>query len=74
MNTMWVDDIHKFAKKNKGSPSPTSYHAPQTFDKEGLKYSMRPKQLRYGEKEENFSQNYLDRQKKLPGPGYYEHA
>jgi len=34
---------------------------------------MRANFDRFGEKDENFSKSYLDRQKKLPGPGYYVH-
>jgi hypothetical protein len=59
MNPLFVDTIEGFAEKNKNYPSPISYQSKSTL--EGLKYSMRPKHLRYGEKEENFSQNYLDR-------------
>lgn len=73
MNPLFVANIEKFAEKNKNYPSPISYRSP-TSTTDGYKFSMRPKQTRYGEKEENFSQNYLDRQRKLPGPGYYEHA
>lgn len=73
MNPLFIDNIETFAGKNKNYPSPISYRAASTIT-DGVKYSMRPKQIRYGEKDENFSQNYLDRQKKLPGPGYYEHA
>jgi hypothetical protein len=34
---------------------------------------MRAKMDRYGEKDEDFSKSYLDRQKNLPGPGSYGH-
>ena len=60
MNPLFIDKINTFAGKNKNQPSPCSYRATSTIT-EGVKYSMRPKQIRYGEKDENFSQNYLDR-------------
>ena len=72
MTPMFIDSVHNFKSKNKESPSPASYRSPSTIT-EGVKYSMRPKFERYGEKEENFSLNYLKRQKKLPGPGSYDH-
>ena len=73
MNKLFVEDIIDFQKKNKNYPAPTSYEDKKTFSKEGASYSMRAKMVRYGEKDENFSPSYLDRQKKLPGPGYYAH-
>ena len=73
MNKLFVEDIIDFQKKNKHFPGPTSYTPSKTFSKEGVHYSIRQKMIRYGEKEENFSTNFLDRQKRLPGPGYYAH-
>jgi hypothetical protein len=73
MNKMFVEDIIDFQKKNKNYPAPNSYIEKKTFSKDGAQYSMRAKMIRYGEKDENFSPSYLDRQKKLPGPGYYAH-
>jgi len=73
MNKMFVEDVLDFGKKNRRQPGPTTYEPIKTFSATGEMYTMRAKADRYGEKEENFSKNYLDRQKKLPGPGYYAH-
>lgn len=57
--------------KKEASPPPNRYEMPETFGKEGTKFSIRQRMTRYGLKYDGRDDYYYNMQKKLPGPGYY---
>jgi len=63
--------IVKGRKEGKNAPSPVSYDPAPSFGKTGIAYTAAQKLDRQGMREEQFSDYYLQQQKKLPGPGYY---
>ena len=61
MDKLFIDDVIDFAKKHKRQPGPFEYEPLKTFNGSGKMYTMRAKMDRYGEKDENYSKNYLER-------------
>ena len=63
MKKMFIEDINK--KGDGNLPGPGRYTAEKKFGDAGLNYSMAKKL--------GADERALDKSKKLPGPGYYEH-
>lgn len=55
------------------SPSPDSYDKSKTFgnNKGSVHYTFSPRQERSGLRVDKFDNAHYNREKKLPGPGYY---
>ena len=64
--------VGEVEKEGPLSPGPHTYRDPPKFGELATKPFMRPKLVRHGTKDENYSEYYLNQEKKLPGPGYYE--
>lgn len=64
MNKIHVDDI-LLSKKNSAEVGPGRYEPSKTFGNNGLFYSMKMK--------DRYPELHLDKSKKLPGPGFYQH-
>ena len=61
------------AGKKIASPSPDSYNKAQTFGAAGTHYTMRKRMNRYGNRVDKYDDYYYNSEKKLPGPGSYQH-
>ena len=59
-------------KESLRSPGPFTYRDPPMFYESSQKASMRPRLVRHGTKDENYSEYHLEQERKRPGPGYYE--
>ena len=73
MNKLHIDKLNDEATKKIASPSPGAYEKTRTFGKAGRHFSMRQKMNRYGNRVDKFDNYHYDKEKKLPGPGYYIH-
>ena len=74
MNKIHIDKLDDEAHKKTATPSPAAYEKARTFGAAGTHYTMRKRMKRYGSRVDKFDQYYYDAEKKLPGPGYYQHA
>ena len=73
MKKIHIDKLNDEASKKIASPCPGSYEKSQTFGAGGIHFSMRKKMKRYGTND-GYDDFNLERERKLPGPGYYHHA
>ena len=68
-----IDRIQDEAGKKIASPSPDSYNKATTFGAAGTHYTMRKRMNRYGNRVDKFDDHYYNTERKLPGPGSYQH-